>query len=79
MHYWTHWHNIRYEIDKRVDRLSLTIAHRLPGRLRMWVVVDSTNAARRLYPHHTGYAGPDGLTYKEIYDGALAPRRKRMR
>ncbi len=74
MRYWTHWHNIRYEIDKRVDRLSLAIAYRLPGRLRMWVVVDSTNEARRLYPHPTGYAGPDGLTYKEIHDGAL--RRK---
>lgn len=74
MTYWTHWHNIRYELNKRVERLCLWIAHRMPGQLRVWVVVDSTNTARRLYPHPTGYAGPDGLGYSEIHDGALRRR-----
>lgn len=77
MRYWTHWHNIRYEAAKRVDRMALAIAVRMPGRLRMWVVVDSTNDARLLHPHPTGYAGPDGLGYKEIYDGALRTRASR--
>lgn len=73
--YWLHWHNLRYEADKRIDRICLAVASRLPSRLRMWVVVDSTNEARRLYPHATGHAGPDGLGYSEIYDGALRERR----
>ncbi len=64
-------YDMKYEIDKRMDRIALWIAHRLPARLRMWVVVSATNEARRLYPHENGYAGPDGLGYKEIYDGAL--------
>jgi hypothetical protein len=64
----------RYEVDKFLDEISLAIACRLPGRVRMWVVVNSTNVARDLYPDPTGYAGPDGLEYKHIYDGAL--RRK---
>jgi hypothetical protein len=71
MTYWTHWHNVRYEAGKRVERVCLWLAHRMPGKLRMWVVVDSTNEARKLYPHPTGYAGPDGLEYRHIYDGAL--------
>lgn len=74
MRYWTHWHNWRYEASKRIERMWLSIARRLPAGLRMWVVVDATNEARRLYPHPTGYAGPDGLTYKEIHDGALRRR-----
>lgn len=69
--YWTRWHNVRHEIDRKLDGLLLTVAHRMPARLRMWVVVDSTNTARRLYPEPDGYAGPDGLTFKHIYDGAL--------
>lgn len=71
MTYWMHAHNVRYEAGKRVDRAYLWLAARLPARLRMWVVVDSTNEARRLYPDPTGYAGPDGLEYKHIHDGAL--------
>lgn len=71
MRYWTHWHNVRYEMSKRVERVLLAIAHRMPARLRVWVVVDSTNVARELHPHPTGYAGPDGLGYAEIYDGAM--------
>jgi hypothetical protein len=71
MIYWTHWHNIRYEAHKRVERLCLAIAVRLPPEIRKWVVVDATNEARRLYPDPSGYAGPDGLTYREIYDGAV--------
>lgn len=70
MRYWMHWHNVRYEIGKRVDRLLLDIACNMPARLRMWVVVDSTNTARKLYPDVDGYTGPDGLGYAEIYDGA---------
>jgi hypothetical protein len=70
MRYRFRWHNLRYEIDKRLDRACLAISLRMPARLRTWVVVDSTNTARRLYPHPTGYAGPDGLGYSEIYDGA---------
>jgi|1186.fasta_scaffold240930_2 hypothetical protein len=69
--YYMHWHNIRYEINKRVERFLLTVAMRMPGKLRMWVVVDATNTARRMYPHTSGYAGPDGLCFQEIYDGAL--------
>ncbi len=75
MRYWTYWHNIRYEMSKRVERICLTIACHLPTEIRKWVVVDSTNEARRLYPDPTGYAGPDGLTYKEIYDGARRTRK----
>jgi hypothetical protein len=71
MRYWTHRHDVRYEIGKRGDRACIWLAHRMPARLRLWVVVDSTNVARNLYPHPTGYAGPDGLTYREIHDGAL--------
>jgi hypothetical protein len=59
MRYWTHKHNIRYEIDKRIERVCLATAARMPARVRMWAVVVS------------GYAGPDGLTYREIHDGAL--------
>jgi hypothetical protein len=59
---------------KRIDNALLWLAARLPGRLRMWVVVDATNTARRLHPDPTGYAGPDGLGYKEIHDGALRGR-----
>ena len=69
--YWMRWHNIRYEIGKRVDRFCLWLAYHMPGKLRMWVVVDCTNTARLLHPDPTGYAGPDGLGYREIYDGAL--------
>lgn len=65
-----YWINVRYELGKRVDRCCLWLAARMPAKLRMWVVVDSTNTARRLYPDPTGYAGPDGLGYPEIYDGA---------
>ena len=35
MHYWMHWHNIRYEIEKRLDRACLVIAMKMPARLRM--------------------------------------------
>jgi hypothetical protein len=76
MRYWTRPVHLRYEAHKRVERLCLWIAHRLPGQLRMWVVVDSTNVARRLYPDPSGYAGPDGLGYAEIHDGALRARRR---
>lgn len=69
-HYWTHWHNWRYEVMKRRERFWLWLARKLPGELRMWIVVDATNIARELYPDPTGYAGPDGLGYNEIYDGA---------
>jgi hypothetical protein len=74
MRYWTRWHNVRYEVGKRVERFYLWLAERMPAQLRMWAVVVATNEARRLYPHPTGYAGPDGLTYKEIHDGALAAK-----
>lgn len=68
------WHNLRYEFDKRLDKLCLWLATLFPARLRMWVVVDSTNTARRLYPEPDGYAGPDGLGYRHIYDGARRER-----
>lgn len=68
--YWRRRHNLLYEAGKRLDRLCLNVAHRAPARLRLWFVVDSTNAARVLYPDPSGYAGPDGLGYTEIYDGA---------
>jgi hypothetical protein len=71
MRYWLHLHNLRYEAGKRLDSACLWLAGRMPNRLRMWTVVDATNTARRLYPDPTGYAGPDGLGYKEIHDGAL--------
>jgi hypothetical protein len=70
--YYMHWHNIRYEINKRVERFLLTVAMRMPGKLRMWVVVDSANySIFNLHPRPNGYAGPDGLTFEQIYDGAL--------
>jgi hypothetical protein len=68
--YWIHWHNVRYEVGKRIERLCLAVATRMPGELRKWVVVDATNVARRMYPDPTGYAGPDGLEYRHIHDGA---------
>lgn len=77
MRYWLHWHNWRYEATKRVERFWLWLACRLPGDLRMWVVVDATNRAREMYPHPSGYAGPDGLGYSEIWDGARRERRPR--
>lgn len=64
----------RYSLDKRLDRLALWLAVHMPARLRIWVVVDSTNAARRMYPDPSGYAGPDGLGYEHIHDGALRRR-----
>lgn len=74
--YWVQPSNIRYEVSKRVERVCLAIAMRLPTEVRKWVVVDATNEARRLYPEPDGYAGPDGLGYAEIYDGAVRRRRK---
>jgi hypothetical protein len=75
MRYWLHGHNVRHEIGRRADNALLKIAYRMPRRLRMWAVVVATNEARKLYPHPSGYAGPDGLTYAEIHDGALGERR----
>lgn len=72
--YWMRGHNLRYEAHKRVERACLAIAVKLPREIRRWVVVDATNVARRLYPHPTGYAGPDGLGYSEIHDGATRRR-----
>lgn len=72
MKYWLHGHNVKYEIGKHVDRALLNLARVMPNRLRMWVVVDSTNHA--LFHSHAredGYVGPDGLGYSEIYDGAM--------
>lgn len=64
-------HTFRYEINKRLDLLYLKAARVMPGRLRMWVVVDSANTAIfEVHPRPDGYAGPDGLDYKQIYDGA---------
>jgi hypothetical protein len=74
LRYWTHWHNLRHEFDRRLDMLCLSLAIRMPARLRLWVVVDSTNTARQLYPDPTGYAGPNGLEYRHIHDGALRGR-----
>lgn len=65
------WRDFCYELDKQLDMVCLRIASVMPARLRMWVVVDATSEARRLYPAADGYAGPDGLGYKHIYDGAL--------
>jgi hypothetical protein len=67
----------RYKLDKRLDKFCLWLAIRMPNRLRMWVVVDSTNTARKMYPHPTGYAGPDGLGYSEIYDGSRRQKTER--
>lgn len=64
----------RHDLDRWLDMRALDLARVLPKRLRMWVVVDSTNEARRLYPHASGYAGPDGLTYAHIHDGARRER-----
>lgn len=63
-----------YRWERWRDELCLAVARRLPGRLRMWVVVDSTNTAIELYPRPDGYAGPDGVTYSMIHDGALRVR-----
>lgn len=66
---------MKYEFNKRLDRLYLMIATKLPGRLRMWVVVDSANTSIfNLHPRADGYAGPDGLDFNQIYDGALRRR-----
>ena len=73
--YYTRPVHLRYELHKRLDTIALRLARRLPARLRLWVVVDATNEARRLYPHPSGYAGASGLGYKESHDGALRRRR----
>lgn len=70
MRYWTRPVHLKYEVGRKLDHALLWLAGHMPGRLRLWVVVCATNDARRLYPDPTGYAGPDGLGYKEIYDGA---------
>jgi hypothetical protein len=75
----TRWRDWRYELDKLRDRVSLKLAILMPNRLRMWVVVDCTNTARALYPHPTGYAGPDGLGYSHLYAGALRARQPGVR
>lgn len=76
MTYWLHWHNIKHEITRRGDMALLSLARVLPGRLRTWVVVDSANVSIfQLHPRPDGYAGPDGLTYSHIYDGALREAR----
>ncbi len=75
MRYWLHISNLKYEIGKRADRALLHIAHIMPGRLRMWVVVSSANESIfNLHPREDGYAGPDGLTFSHIYDGAVRKR-----
>ena len=71
MRYWMQPIHLRYEIGKRLDDVFRRLARRLPARLRVWVVVDSANTAIfDLHPRADGYAGPDGLTFSEIYDGA---------
>lgn len=62
--------DVRHEMRRRVERVCHWIARHMPALLRTWVVVDATNTARLLYPDPTGYAGPDGLDYTHIYDGA---------
>lgn len=64
----------RYRLLRRREKFALWLACRMPGWLRVGVVVDATNTARRLYPDATGYAGPDDLGYPEIHDGALRRR-----
>lgn len=62
---------VRMDLDHAVDKRLLDLARVLPGRLRKWVVVDSTIIARKLFPHPSGnYDGPDGLGYNEIMAGA---------
>jgi len=78
MSYWRHWHNVRYEIvEKRIKtNLCLWIARHLPRQVRLWVVVDSANESIfNVHPRPDGYAGPDGLTFAEIYDGAIRAKR----
>jgi len=72
MRYWMYPQNLKHEIGKRGDHFLLKLAHVMPNRLRMWVVVDSTNhAVFNSHARADGYVGPDALGYKEIYDGAL--------
>lgn len=66
--------NVRHEIGWCYEEACMWIAMHSPARLRVWFVVDATNEARKLHPDPLGYSGPDGLGYKEIYDGAM--RRK---
>ncbi len=60
----------RHDLDVWLDKRAMIVAGHLPRRLRVWAVVNATNEARQLYPDPMGYAGPDGLSYQEIYDGA---------
>ncbi len=72
MKYWLCLFNIKYEIGRQFDFALFRVATKLPGRLRMWVVIDSANESIfKLHPRPDGYAGPDGLDFKQIYDGAL--------
>jgi len=55
------------------ERLTARVAGWLPARLRQHVVVyAAVNASdpRRGGPDRGGYAGPDGLTYKDLWEGA---------
>jgi hypothetical protein len=59
------------------------LARRLPRRLRIAVVVNAAADAsdpRRGGRYREGYAGPDGLTYADLYDGAaLGVKDQRLR
>lgn len=41
--YWMHWHNVRYEMGKRVERLQMKLAAHLPGWAKKWVYAEVTN------------------------------------
>lgn len=67
----------RSDVQRRVDDAASAIARRLPRRLRAAVVTDACIVARDLYPDPDGYAGPDGLGYAELWDGANRRRTRR--
>lgn len=41
--YYAHWHNVRYEMGKRVERLQMRVASKLPKWAKKWAFIEVTN------------------------------------
>lgn len=39
MNYWLHWHNIKYELSKRRERLLIWFVWRLPRGVAYWSTI----------------------------------------
>lgn len=39
MKYWTHWHNIKYELGKKKERMLIRIAWWMPRSIAYWCTI----------------------------------------